>query len=269
MFDGLADLTNDVTFRDFNFSEIYDPHLKAQVRFEQLLGMVYLARAGDRFAGGEFIDAYRWTQRPETFDAFQRAHGPRPILFRDWFYNKLELFFRALTYRAVIWSTTVEGEALINPFAKLPADESAVILGAEGDGPSWDILIALFPWPAARALGWEEVFVEVFRADGAPGDALRRILASPRGVPGIGGTGKQWRQNEARDRIVLQCLEQGEDPRKICRILDERFIPPDLPKLRMLRIRTWLEGYDHPNGHNAIQQLFIKIPQRRNSVKSE
>ena len=60
--------------------------------------MVHAARRGDRSAGFEFTDTMFWTLRPESFECFQRVHGPRAISYRDWFYAKLSQFLDILTY---------------------------------------------------------------------------------------------------------------------------------------------------------------------------
>ena len=51
-----------------------------------------------RHSSAGFADALARTIRPETFQAFQKIHGPRPISYSDWYCTKLEQFFGILLY---------------------------------------------------------------------------------------------------------------------------------------------------------------------------
>jgi hypothetical protein len=261
----LADLFDDREFCDFNFSKIFDPQLKSKVPAVWLYRWVYAARNGDRFASPEFIDTVYWTLRRETFDAFQRLQPGRPISYRDWFYNKLDQFFNALTYTRLHWADDAEGEALVNPV--FSGRESAVLLSATGDSCAAIELLEQFPWPEAQDLDWPAVFASVFAAKGPPGDVLGRILAHPKGILRPRGSEKQWKGNERRDRIILQALNEGQDREAICRTLDKQAVAVNLPKLLSLGCSKWIDGYFHEHGEKAMQQLISKVRRRRNAVK--
>jgi len=90
----------DREFPDFNFSATWDPDLRPGGGPSQLklIQMVHGARLGERGAAAGFIETMYWTLRLESFECFQRVHGPCSISYRDWFYAKLSQFLDLLVY---------------------------------------------------------------------------------------------------------------------------------------------------------------------------
>jgi hypothetical protein len=71
-------------FPDFNFSETWDPDLKPGGGPSQLklIQVIHAARCGERGAAAGFTETRYWTLRPESFECFQRVHGPRSLRAR-------------------------------------------------------------------------------------------------------------------------------------------------------------------------------------------
>ena len=66
-------------FPAFNRSQIVDPSLRSGPSHQDLFRLVYQARSGSRSAAMEFADVVHWTLKEETFEAFQKLHGPLPV----------------------------------------------------------------------------------------------------------------------------------------------------------------------------------------------
>jgi len=90
----------DPHFRDFNFCDILDPTLRpgSGPDESELYRLAYKARHGDRHAVTLYANTMGRTLRKETFECFQRVHGPRPISHGHWFYAKLDQFLCILLY---------------------------------------------------------------------------------------------------------------------------------------------------------------------------
>ena len=121
-----SDLTLDPAFVEFNFSWVFDPTLSGGPSQASLLQLVYEARQGDRSAIFEFVDAICCTLPEETFDCFQKVHGPRPIRYRDWYYQKLHQFLELLVYEKLSYGAPGE------PQTDRPWEEGMIILGSAG-----------------------------------------------------------------------------------------------------------------------------------------
>ncbi len=121
-----SDLTLDRAFVEFNFSGIFDPTLSGGPSQAGLLQLVYEAPQGDRSARFEFVDAICCTLPEETFDCFQKVHGPRPIRYRDWYYQKLHQFLELLVYEKLSYGAPGE------PQTDRPWEEGMIILGSAG-----------------------------------------------------------------------------------------------------------------------------------------
>ena len=126
----------DREFPDFNFCETLDPDLRPGSGPSQLalIQMVHAARQGDRSAGFEFTDTMFRTLRPESFECFQRLHGPRAISYRDWFYAKLSQFLDILTYEKLALDGFGPDGKARTPETDKPWEEGLTVLGPGGPG---------------------------------------------------------------------------------------------------------------------------------------
>src|SRR5713226_7749575 len=87
---------HDPQFQNFNFSQLIDPALSYCLSEPDLYRLAYPARAGSQIAIEQFANAMHFTLGPVAFQSFQQKHGPRPIEYKDWFYNKLHQFLTIL-----------------------------------------------------------------------------------------------------------------------------------------------------------------------------
>ena len=127
-----SDLTLDRAFEEFNFSWILDPTLSGGPSQAVLLQLVYAARQGDRSATFELVDTMCCTLREETFECFQKAHGPRPIRYRDWYYSKLLQFLEILVYEQLSVDRLRPDGTAYEPQTDRPWEEGVTILGSAG-----------------------------------------------------------------------------------------------------------------------------------------
>ena len=119
-------------FLGFNRSQILDPSLRTGPSHQDLFNLVYQARAGSPSAAMEFADALDWTLRQETFEAFQKIHGPLPIRYLDWFYSKVVQFLEALVYERLSTSGLASDGMSAEPKTDQPWDEGFTVLRSRG-----------------------------------------------------------------------------------------------------------------------------------------
>ena len=265
-------LSLDRAFPDFNFSETWDPDLRpgggpGQLKLVQL---VHGARLGERGAGSEFAEMMYWTLRPESFECFQRVHGPRAISYRDWFYAKLSQFLDILAYEKLALDGLGPDGQLRTPKTDKPWEEGLTVLGPGGPGADPAYLERTFV-PADNDSGfWGEIVEEVCRA---PGDRLAVLegimgqLRRKRGrvVSGESATGllagarprREWGRTRERTKIIRQLLAEGEDGLEICAALDTRDMVV-LPILQQHGVHTYVAGWNDHDLRRSIQQLFAK-----------
>lgn len=259
-------------FCDFNFSEVLDPDLRPGNGPGQLelIQLVQRARGGDRFAKFEFTDTMYWTLRPEAFECFQRAHGPRPISYRDWFYAKLRHFFRILVYETL----NVDG---LGPDGKpktaetdRPWEEGLTVLGPGGAAIEDEEIELTFSPTDNEPCFWGAMVDEVCEASEGRLAVLEAILGRLRRQRGRVGSGelaggdlasirpvRDRKRSRERNQVIRRMLKDGKDGLEICVELDRRGIEL-LPILRQHGILSWVAGWNDDRAHNNIQQLFSK-----------
>jgi hypothetical protein len=247
---------------DFNFCELLDPTLKPGngPAHAELFELIYKARQGDRFTPSEFANTMYWTLREATFECFQQIHGPRPILYRDWFYCKLSQLLEILVYQRLSVASLEE------PQSDRPWEEGFLVLGSTGPAVQPEDIEQAFLPEDNESYPWFELTSTVCAATGNRLEVLEEILARRRKERRSSRAGV-WRKNEKRNRIICHLLEDGRDGREICEALDERVIPP-LPILQENNIRRWVTGWDDERLQRNIQQLFSKLRKRQKGVKS-
>lgn len=258
-------LSFDPAFGDFNFAEYWDPALRSGPSNASLCQLVYKARRGDRFATRELAETMAWTLRPETWECFQRKHGHRPASHRDWFYAKLMQFFDILLYDELTvmeesgHSRKLEPEELLTPNLTITnttgpyiqPDELEEALQAERHAEyHWYGLVQQILGNPADRMGSAQSWLR---------DQMAPSHDSPTRRSG-------WAKNQERDQIILNCLNRGMQPLFICEELD-RLTIPTLPFLQNKGVPRWKDGWENAQTRNAIQQLFAKVPTRRNVVK--
>jgi hypothetical protein len=262
----------DREFPDFNFCETLDPDLRPGSGPSQLalIQMVHAARWGDRSAGFEFTDTMFWTLRPESFECFQRLHGPRAISYRDWFYAKLSQFLEILTYEKLALDGFGPDGKPRTPETDKPWEEGLTVLGPGGPGTDSDDLEKTFVLADNDPAFWGEVVDEVCRAAEVRLAVLGRIMSQLRrkrgivasqepttGVPTGVRPRREWGRTRDRNQIIRQLLAEGKEGLEICATLDSRGVAV-LPIMKRRSIHSWLKGWDDQNLRRNIQQLFSK-----------
>ena len=259
-----SDLTLDPAFVEFNFSWVFDPTLSGGPSQAGLIQLVYEARQGDRSARFEFVDAMYWTLREETFECFQKVHGPRPIRYRDWYYQKLHQFLELLVYEKLSYGAPGE------PQTDRPWEEGMIILGSAGPPVQDDDVERAFEPGHNDVASWGQLVREISatsqnRLAVLEGHLRRRSAdrSSKKGpaLPHTPSTSvprtREWPQNEERNQIIRNLRARGETGRKICEALDEQTIEV-LPSLRKHGVFRWVAGWDSPRLRRSIQSSFSK-----------
>ena len=274
-----SDLNLDRAFEEFNFSWILDPTLSGGPSQAVLLQLVYEARQGDRSAIFELVDTMCCTLREETFECFQKAHGPRPIRYRDWYYSKLLQFLEILVYEQLSVDRLLPDGTAWEPRTDRPWEEGVTILGSAGPVVQDDDVERAFEPGDNDRVSWGELIAELSEAPqnrlAALEEHLRRRSterssregpalpqASPPAVPRT----REWPTNRERNQIIRNLRARGKNDRKICEALDERTIEV-LPMLRKHGVVRWLDGWDNPRLRRNIQQLFAKVAPLAKPVK--
>ena len=251
-------------------SGIFDPTLSGGPSQASLLQLVYEARQGERSATLEFVDAMYWTLREETFECFQRVHGPRPIRYREWYYPKLRQFLEMLVYEQLSVDGLLSDGTAYEPQTDQPWEEGLTILGSAGpavqdhdverafepgdnDGGSWGQLVRKLSATSENRLTALEAYLRRRSVDRSSkqGPALPHTPSTS--VPRT----REWPQNEERNQIIRNLRARGETGRKICEALDKRTIEV-LPSLQKRSVFRRVDGWDNPRLRRNIQQLFSK-----------
>jgi hypothetical protein len=262
----------DREFPDFNFCGTLDPDLRPGSGPSQLalIQTAHAARRGDRSARFEFTDTMFRTLRPESFECFQRLHGPRAISYRDWFYAKLSQFLDILTCeKLALDGLGPDGKARA-PETDKPWEEGLTVLGPGGPGTDSGDLEKTFVLADNDPAFWGGIVDETCRAagdrlavlDGIMGRLRRRrgIVASQEpttGLPAGVRPRREWGRTKDRNKIIRQLLGEGRGGREICVALDEGE-EEVLSIMKKRGIHSWLQGWDDPDLQRNIQQLFSK-----------
>src|SRR5713226_9625155 len=91
----------DPTFKDFNFSLKRDPAMRKGPTEAELIALVYRGQLGDIDALSDVADVMFYMLRTEAFDSYQRFYVSLGISHREWYYEKLQQFFKILIYGTV------------------------------------------------------------------------------------------------------------------------------------------------------------------------
>lgn len=247
----------DPTFKDFNFSLKRDPTMRKGPTEAELIALVYRGQLGDIDALSDLADAMFYTMRPEAFDAYQRFQGPLGISHREWYYAKLQQFFKILICGTVSITGIIDdkfritvvdlpigvGFAYINRWGDIiQPDEIQEALAPEDNDPrTWLDLAKTVSKVGTNRLQLAQDWLGGYRKRRTP-------VSSPR---------RAWAKNQERDNIIRNCLSQGMDRADICRELDKRTIST-IPALEQRGIHRWVEGWADPQGRNSIQSLISK-----------
>ena len=138
----------DSDFCDLNICSLWDPTLKpgGGPSESALYKLAYQARKGERFAIGEFFDTLNWTLREETFECFQRIHGPRPIRYEHWFYSKLQQLLGIFLFDELLVYGLEEYGAAGKPRTERPWDEgSHRLTGTQAEIQPYELAQAFSP----------------------------------------------------------------------------------------------------------------------------
>jgi len=223
----------DHAFRDYNFSSLRDAAFPVQVNSTELAEMLKSVIAEDRVGVFDVADIFHTTVRNGTFEGFQRAHGPKPIDYRNWCLAKTGQFFGMLGCGAdpdeVLGQRPVE-ELLNFPWAEL------VRIAATPDIEAEDAL-----------------------------DAILKVWGRDRAKPPDSARG--WGKNVERDDILVAMIDRGESTESILREFDKHAIK-GLPAMEKLGIFRWARAYQNVDLMVRIDQLFKKAYQRRKGVKA-
>jgi hypothetical protein len=260
----------DPDFRRFNFCALRDPSLGPGGGPDEsdLFRMAYLAQRGDKSAAAEFADTLCWTLREETFEAFQRAHGPRPLRFAHWFYAKLGQLLGILLHTEIlVYGLGLHGSAG-KPETEQPWREgSGVLTGRDPAIDGEELGRAFLPEDAAQ-FDWAGLVRTLLAAGERRLAAFEELLrerirqAEARRAGTFLGSMRRRSRNEERDMIVASCLARGEPRHEICRILDQKGIPTT-PMMRQHEVTRWTDAWSDPEFRNNVQQVFSKVKRRR------
>jgi len=249
-------------FLDFNCSRLLDAALGAGLRQAYLYQMVYAARQGKRLETLHFADVMRCTLRKVTFDAFERAHGPKAITYAEWFYCKLLQFLEILTYeRLISEGINSDAEATDRPWEK-----GCYVSGSTGPEIDEEHLQQAFTPDDAETFDWQWLVQEVSTAGSDRGEVLNRIIEDL-AADNAPAKSREWAKNKRRNRVIRDGLIGGKDSEEICRELDKRAIHP-LPIMERYGIPTFVAALEDPRTRNAIQQMISKVGKSAKPVKS-
>lgn len=266
-------LDMDRSFRDFNLCVYWGPSLNPRDPFPEswLVQSAYRIRKGDASDLAEFADALVRTIRPETFQAFQKIHGPRPISYSDWYCTKLEQFFGILLYQELRVLGPGPHGGWGPPQTERPWEEG--ILSCEPALIQRDAIERAFPPAEVNQVDWLAAIERLAAAGPRGRDVLEEWLAGrtarrkrrptqvPDGRPGqltrkTPYQGKRRGPRLTRDTMIRSWLEAGVSRDQICPRLDRASIAttPAMQK----RGLTWSEGWEDPKVKKNIQTLFTK-----------
>ena len=219
----------DTDLQDFNFCDIYDPDLRRGPDQTYLYRLAIQSRNAVCGSAFEFANTMYWTLRPTSFECFQRAHGPRPIEYRDYFYSKLLQYFSVLLFDKVrVYGIGEE------PSTEKPWEEGVL----DGDGPiiqEDEIELALVPEDnESDRVNWYELVQTLSKATGNRLDLLRTWLNSQRQTRTPGSQVRSHREKNPErqtespadviDRLrgvrTIEALaaEAGMDPKQVYKV---------------------------------------------------
>jgi len=269
----------DPDFCNFNFCSLWDPALRpgsGPSEFE-LYKLAYLARASERHAVAEYAYTMDWTLRAETFECFQKVHGPRPIRHAHWFFAKLEQLLSIFLYDELLVYGMGANGAAGRPRTNQPWKEgTGVLTGTPGVIQGSKLEEAYCPEDSERG-DWMLLLRRLLAIGEDRGAEFERILDEQIRERGRSGTGsgtprskattKRRTRNAERNSIIINCLDRGDDREEICRVLDRKGIETT-PQMRRCKVNRWSEAWEDPEFHNNVQQLITKAKTRHNRVKS-
>ena len=267
------------SFLEFNRSQILDPSLRTGPSHQDLFQLVHEARDGSASASLELADTLDWTLREETFEAFQKIHGPLPIRYRDWFYSKLVQFLEALVYEGLSTSGLAPDGTNAEPETDQPWNEGFVVLGSVGP-PVEDSEVEQAFEPSDSSVGTWLPLIKSVSASQERLRALQRIVAQRHSIRPVKGSEApsepktaasakkwEWAKNAERDRIIRNLLARGESRLRVCEALDEHTINP-LPIMKRYGALSWVAAWKDPELHPHLQQLLSKRRPVPKPVKS-
>ena len=271
--DPLVSLEMDRRFRDFNLSAYWGPTLSPTGFPEaRLCQSAYLIRKGDAADLAEFADALTRTIRPETFQAFQKIHGPRPISYSDWYCSKLEQFLGILLYQQLLVVGLGPRGAAGPPQTGRPWEEGILYCEpaliqrdaierafspAEVNRVDW--LAATERLAAAGPRGQEilEKWLAQRAARRKQGPSELRSKSAGRPMRKTRLAGKRRAPRRERDAIIRMYLEMGLKQQEICKKLDQSSIPITRA-MEKCGLTSWSRAWEDPKVSRNIQTLFAK-----------
>ena len=274
--DRSVSLEMDRKLRNFNLCVYWDPCLDPTGPFPEsrLLQSAYLIRKGDRGDLAEFADALARTIRPETFQAFQKIHGPRPISYSDWYCTKLEQFLGLLLYKELrVLGLGPHGEPGL-PQTERPWEEGKGILYGELPVIQRDAIEQAFSPLEVNQIDWLAAIGHLAAAGPRGKEALERWLVrraarrkqrsdEPHGNKAGHPTRKIQRQAQrreprhTRDTLIRTWLQIGVRRDQICQRLDQSSIPITRG-MEKLGLTSWAAGWEDPEVRASIQTLISK-----------
>jgi hypothetical protein len=279
--DRLVDLGMDRHFREFNLCAFHDPTLSPGGSLSEaaLFRRAFEIRKGDAGTAGEFAEAFQRTLRKETFEAFQKQHGPRPITYADWFYAKFDQFLSILLYEKLLVVGLGEHGGLGPPRTDMPWKEGTGQLTGEKAIVPVELLEQAFPPESLDEIDWSE-FVESELANQLESACrgglkvlerlLRRTAARRQAEP------QRARQNLPRttarkptaprkkrpatlirDNLICSLLEQGVLRPEICKRMDQAGIPTT-PAMKKLDVNLWEVAWNDLEIRPNVQTIITK-----------
>ncbi len=269
-------LEMDRDFRDFNLCVYWEPTLSPHYTFTQsrLLQSAYRVRHGNQGDLAEFADALKRTIRWETFQAFQKIHGPRPIDYPGWYCAKLEQFFGILLYeQLLVLGLGPHGEPG-PPKTECPWEEGDRILYHRAPLVQRDAIWKAVSPAEVKQIDWLSVLEKLAAAGPRGQTVLERWLAeraARRKQKPLEVDARRPRQRvrtrrhqgtrrgprRTRDGLIRSWLEQGVSREEICKRLDDSNIPVTRP-MQERGITSWSEGWKDTKVEPNIYTLFSK-----------
>jgi hypothetical protein len=271
--DDFVALDLDPHFRNFNFCALWDPTLTPSCGPSEsaLYKLAYLARQGERGAIGEFGNTLDWTLREESFECFQRIHGPRPIRFAHWFYAKLDQLLSILLHDEILVCGLGPQGSAGKATTDRPWEEGSGILTGEIPAIQPDELERAFSPEDSTRYEWFRLVNALLSAGDERLITFQKILedkieqrASSGEDPAeesVRPIRRRQSPNEERDAIIASCLKRGEHRLDICRILDKKGITTT-PQMRNHSLERWTDAWADPQFRNNVQQVFSKVKDR-------
>lgn len=265
-----VDLCADPDFEDFNFCPIHDPSLKPGQGPTKagLYRRAHEARLGDRRAVQALASAMHWTLKEASFESFQRAHGARPITYRDWFYGKLAQFMEILLHEYVE-VCEADSDGRIRRLGKDEAwTERILMVSALGPSVHNDVEVS-FGLEDCQMYDWCHLVEELTAAGEERRFVVWKQLVDSRKAERVAGGGKEVRRrarHRERDEMIASCLARGMERRDVCSTLDQKGIATTAG-MQKHQVHSWVIAWDDPELRNNVQQIFSKVIRKKNIVK--